>query len=82
MDSFDHTNFMPLDKTKNCINCKKSQQGEMNVHDVSVHSSVIGKSHIVHDYNESSQTVEQTTQAMRVAARFMLDCLVCIPSEL
>jgi len=25
VDSFDHTNFMPLDKTENCINCKKSQ---------------------------------------------------------
>ena len=66
VDSFDHITFMPLDKTKNCINYKKSQQGEMNVHDVSMHSSVLGKSHIVHDYNERSQMVEQTTQAMRV----------------
>ena len=37
VDCFDYTTFMPLDKTENCINCtksQKSQQGEMNVHDV------------------------------------------------
>lgn len=53
----------------------------MNVHDVSVHASVLGKPHILHDYNDRSQKVDQDTQALRVAARFILDCLVCIPSE-
>ena len=80
VDCFDYTTFMPLDKTEKCINNKRSQQREMNVDD-SFNSSVLGKPHVIHDFNERSQKVERTTKAIRVASRFLLDCLVCIPSE-
>ena len=51
----------------------------MDVHDVSLNALVLGKPHIVHNYNRECQKVEITAQAIRVDARFILDCLVCIP---
>ena len=54
----------------------------MDVHDVSLYASVLGKPLIVHNYNGGYQNVERTTQVIKVASRFIFDFLVCIPLEL
>eukprot|EP01018_Ginkgo_biloba_P025050 Gb_08163 [translate_table: standard] len=80
MDCYQLTEFTLSD------NCPKARLGERKFCIESDHTAVPWKSvhfeDIVHKENtESFQNVKRTTWAIRVAARFILDCLFCLPSE-
>ncbi|KAH9288605.1 hypothetical protein KI387_032722, partial [Taxus chinensis] len=82
-EHFEDAAISDMGKSNYCINCRKSWLGGGNFGCDSGQAAVLGESHtsVNIDYAEKSQNIEKPVRAVKVAARFLLDCFVCIPPE-